>query len=150
MQQRTKELFIVGGLLVVAIAVGFIIWRRLAPEPRLTPDQSAVPASNPALVPTAPSIVPALGPAETDQLQKEIDAVYKSDKDFDGLSDDEEAKIGTHPEMADSDNDGILDQDEIKIYTTDPLQPDTDGDSFSDGYEVTRGYNPKGPGKITP
>lgn len=136
---------------MAALVVGFIIWHRLAPEHRVTPNQSAVPANNPRgeEVTVVTSTVPELSPAETNQLQKEIDAVYKSDKDFDGLSDDEEAKIGTNPEMADSDNDGILDKDEVKIYGTDPLKVDTDGDSFSDGYEVTRGYNPKGAGKIT-
>ncbi len=48
---------------------------------------------------------------------------------------------------ADRDNDGLTNVDEKK-YGTDPLNPDTDGDSYKDGDEVRAGYNPKGPGKL--
>ena len=41
----------------------------------------------------------------------------------------------------DSDNDGLTDEQE-KIYYTDPQNPDTDGDSFTDGTEVLSGYSP--------
>lgn len=37
-----------------------------------------------------------------------------SDKDKDGLSDEEEKKIGTNPEKADSDGDGFMDGQEVK------------------------------------
>ena len=43
---------------------------------------------------------------------------------------------------------GILDKDEIMIYHTSPLKVDTDGDGFGDGYEVQRGFNPNGRGKL--
>jgi hypothetical protein len=42
----------------------------------------------------------------------------------------------------DDDNDGLSDTDELTIYFTNPLLPDTDGDSVLDGVEVTNGTNP--------
>jgi hypothetical protein len=41
----------------------------------------------------------------------------------------------------DSDQDGLADTEE-KTYGTDPFKADTDGDSYSDGAEVSAGYNP--------
>jgi len=47
----------------------------------------------------------------------------------------------------DFDQDGLSYDQEI-IYGTDPLKPDTDGDSYLDGIEVFYGYNPLGPGRL--
>lgn len=70
------------------------------------------------------------------------------DTDLDGLSDSEEATLGTDPTKIDTDDDGLTDREEAKIYGTDPLNPDTDGDTYLDGNEVKAGYNPNGPGKL--
>jgi len=95
------------------------------------------------------------------------------DTDFDGLTDSQERAIKTNPASADTDNDGLIDGDEVNKYHTDPLKVDTDGDGLTDGEEVLRwhtdplksdtdgdgyndgqevhnGYNPLGPGKLTP
>lgn len=72
------------------------------------------------------------------------------DTDRDGLTDEEEVRLGTATRSADTDNDTLSDSDEIKVWGTDPLNPDTDGDSYIDGAEVTNGYNPKGSGKLLP
>jgi hypothetical protein len=72
------------------------------------------------------------------------------DTDDDGLSDAEEATLGTNPNNPDTDNDGLGDREEVKVYKTDPLNPDTDNDSYLDGAEVKSGYNPLGPGSLTP
>ncbi|MEI6835982.1 MAG: hypothetical protein WCK59_04055 [Candidatus Falkowbacteria bacterium] len=72
------------------------------------------------------------------------------DTDGDGLSDYEEVKIyNTDPKKSDTDGDGLSDYEEVKIYHTDPLKTDTDGDGYSDGAEVKSGYNPLGAGKMS-
>ena len=70
------------------------------------------------------------------------------DQDNDGLSDEEENVLGTNLLKIDTDTDGLSDFDEVKLYQTDPLNSDTDGDSFLDGDEIVNGYNPKGEGKL--
>jgi len=50
-------------------------------------------------------------------------------------------------EEADEDADGLTTAQEAQ-YGTDPLNPDTDGDGYSDGDEVASGYNPNGPGLL--
>ncbi|PIR78104.1 MAG: hypothetical protein COU28_03365 [Candidatus Magasanikbacteria bacterium CG10_big_fil_rev_8_21_14_0_10_36_16] len=67
---------------------------------------------------------------------------YKTDKDGDGLTDDEEDKLGTNRWESDSDFDGISDKLEIEKYKTDPMNPDTDGDGFRDGVEIMGDYDP--------
>ncbi|MDR9416371.1 MAG: OmpA family protein [Gracilimonas sp.] len=62
------------------------------------------------------------------------------DSDGDGLTDAEEAELGTDSNSADSDGDGLTDADEINVYETDPMNSDTDGDGLSDGDEVNS-YN---------
>lgn len=42
----------------------------------------------------------------------------------------------------DSDADGLTDTEEERIYHTDPLKPDTDGDTYKDGDEVRTGHDP--------
>lgn len=54
------------------------------------------------------------------------------DSDDDGLGDLEELNLGTDPLDSDSDNDGLTDKQEIDLGT-DPLNPDTDGDGVIDG-----------------
>lgn len=58
------------------------------------------------------------------------------DSDGDGLTDAEEAALGTDPFNWDTDGDGLSDGDEVKIYKTDPLNKDTDFDGLTDGEEV--------------
>ncbi|MFZ2190224.1 MAG: hypothetical protein WA057_03715 [Candidatus Magasanikiibacteriota bacterium] len=70
------------------------------------------------------------------------------DIDRDGITDDEEKKLGLSPEESDTDYDGLSDNIEINKTKTDPKKPDTDGDGFNDGLEVIRGYNPLGEGKL--
>lgn len=83
---------------------------------------------------------------EAEKIKKEFEDRVKqaaeTDSDLDGLSNEEEKKLGTSPDSADTDSDGILDFDEIKTRKTNPLKADTDGDGKTDGYEVRRGMNP--------
>ena len=58
------------------------------------------------------------------------------DDDADGLSNGEEARLGTNPNVADTDGDGLKDGEEVLRYKTEPLKTDSDGDGLSDGDEV--------------
>jgi hypothetical protein len=58
------------------------------------------------------------------------------DSDNDGLSDTQEAILGTNPQNADTDGDGLRDGDEYFKYFTDPLKVDTDGDLVRDKDDV--------------
>jgi len=60
----------------------------------------------------------------------------QEDTDGDGLTNSEEAQIGTDPQNPDTDGDGLGDGEEVKNYGTNPLAPDTDSDGLSDGEEV--------------
>ncbi|MFT5190696.1 MAG: hypothetical protein ACI957_003732, partial [Verrucomicrobiales bacterium] len=76
------------------------------------------------------------------------------DSDSDGLTDKEEAVLGTDPTKPDTDGDGLSDFAENRDTLTDPLNEDTDGDRFKDGLEIERGTDPLvfdgGPGgKVT-
>ena len=77
-----------------------------------------------------------------------VEADFPADADKDGLTDEEETKLGTKLNMADSDFDNLFDREEIMVYKTDPLKKDTDGDGNDDGQEVANGYNPNGPGPL--
>jgi len=70
-----------------------------------------------------------------------------TDSDRDGITDADEATLGTDLIKPDTDGDGLSDGDELR-YKTNPLNSDTDGDKFSDGSEVVNGYNPLGGGLL--
>lgn len=64
------------------------------------------------------------------------------DTDGDGLSDEQEALIGTDPRNPDTDGDGLLDGEEVNKYRTDPKNPDTDFGGVNDGIEVRNNADP--------
>ncbi|WP_208588454.1 adhesive domain-containing protein, partial [Gracilibacillus suaedae] len=74
------------------------------------------------------------------------------DSDEDGLTDEEEADLGTDPENPDTDGDGINDGDEVD-NGTDPLDPndpptdpvDSDEDGLTDEEEADLGTDPENP-----
>lgn len=83
---------------------------------------------------------------QTSVIEETTEAIKDSDKD--GLDDAKEAELGTSAAKADTDADGLFDREEVEVYKTNPLSPDTDGDSYLDGDEVKNGYNPNGAGKL--
>ncbi len=64
------------------------------------------------------------------------------DSDGDGLSDAQEAEIGTDPLRADTDGDGLDDGSEVNVHGTSPTLADTDGDGVDDGFEIWAGSDP--------
>lgn len=80
--------------------------------------------------------------------QKTPPPVVNIDTDNDGLTDEQEKALGTDINKTDTDYDGLSDREEVRVYNTNPLDPDTDGDSFADGTEVEKGYNPNGEGRL--
>lgn len=60
-------------------------------------------------------------------------ALSGDDSDYDGLSDSQEASLGTDPNNSDSDDDGISDGEEVNVTSTNPLHPDSNGDGYCDG-----------------
>lgn len=67
---------------------------------------------------------------------------WAADDDSDGLTNEEEAVLGTDPDDDDSDDDGLLDGAEITEHGTNPLDADTDGDTYSDSAELTNLTDP--------
>jgi hypothetical protein len=61
-----------------------------------------------------------------------------TDSDGDGLTDSEEATLGTNPDNPDTDVDGLSDGQEVHDFGSDPLLTDTDRDGLSDGDEVLK------------
>jgi len=59
-----------------------------------------------------------------------------SDHDNDGLTKREEQGFSTDPNNPDTDGDGLMDGEEVNQYYTNPLNPDTDSDDLIDGDEV--------------
>ena len=62
------------------------------------------------------------------------------DTDGEGLTNVEEAELGTDPNNVDSDSDGLNDLEEVQ-RGTDPLDTDTDDDQLFDGYEVNSSHS---------
>ena len=60
----------------------------------------------------------------------------------DGLNDAEEALLGTDPDNPDTDGDSLTDGDEVNVHSTNPLLADTDGDGFDDDREIFIGTDP--------
>ena len=138
--QRPRWPLLVGGAIILLLGIGaaVVLLRRTPSTPASnTNSQNVNVAAN-----------TAAAPATTATSATALPQPITNDKDRDGLTDDEEATLGTNPAVADTDGDGLSDYDEVKVYETDPRKPDTDGDGSTDGIEVEKGYNPKGPGKL--
>ena len=67
-----------------------------------------------------------------------------SDSDGDGLTDQQEAQLGTDPRSADTDRDGLTDLDEVRRATS-PTLSDSDGDGLLDGQEAFGCSDPRNP-----
>lgn len=75
-------------------------------------------------------------------LDYEIDLNSDEDLDFDGLTNKEEKKQKTNPELSDTDMDGLDDKYEIETTKTSPTKKDTDEDGLSDYDEIKLSLDP--------
>lgn len=87
------------------------------------------------------------GVRDGDEISRGLNPLDASDDllfdyDHDGLTDAQEADLGTDPFNSDSDWDGLDDGQEVNEFNTNPLINDTDNGGVSDGNEVGRGLNP--------
>jgi hypothetical protein len=64
------------------------------------------------------------------------------DSDNDGLTNEDEATYGTDTNNPDTDGDTLSDGDEVHTYLTNPLVVDSDSDSMPDGYESEHQLDP--------
>ena len=93
--------------------------------------------------PTNSGVNPGAAEICGDGIDQNCDGVDPScDTDGDGLTDSEEASLGTNPNDSDSDDDNLTDYQEAITYGTDPNDSDTDNDSLSDYMEVQTGSDP--------
>jgi thiol-disulfide isomerase/thioredoxin len=70
-----------------------------------------------------------------------LTACIPADTDADGLTDEEEADLGTDPDEEDTDGDGLTDAEEVDMGF-DPTEADADGDGLDDGDEADAGTDP--------
>ncbi|MDX9703081.1 MAG: hypothetical protein RBU23_08575 [Candidatus Auribacterota bacterium] len=63
----------------------------------------------------------------------------QGDYDNDGLTNELEFYFSTYPNNPDSDGDTLSDGDEVYLYGTNPINADTDGDTLDDAEELTFG-----------
>lgn len=103
-------------------------------------EDSATPAASPVASPAATEETPSAPQAgNVIGSTPEAPADGDGDPDSDGLTNSQEAELGTDPNLADSDDDGINDSEEVNTYGSDPLNLDSDGDLLYDGGELVRG-----------
>lgn len=135
---KKKYIFLLVGILLLILIVGlsiFLIYRKNTSS-KVTPI-----LENGAAVTTTPV-------ADTSTSTPYVEK-FPDDLDRDGVSDIKEKELGLSNREFDTDNDGLADGDELNVWKTDPKKADTDGDGFNDGYEVFKGYDPNGSGKVT-
>lgn len=132
------------GSAFVAAYVGAVIGFEEGGTPAATPAAPAPATPEPAAAATeAPRAGATIPPAP--QQGETVTATEEGgepDADDDGVSDSQEAELGTDPNNLDTDGDILYDGGEL-AYETDILDPDTDGDGLDDGDEVYNlGTNP--------
>jgi len=155
-----KKMFLVlaAGILVVVLGGGgFLVWRQFAAAPEETEIQTPgainenvnlPPVNLPAEIVSNVNETPVEVPPAVLETAPVVPLPESVDSDGDGLTDAEEALLGTDTTKIDTDGDNLNDGQEVNLYLTDPLNSDTDGDTYLDGDEVVNGYNPKGSGEL--
>lgn len=142
-----KPIVLVVGILVVIAAAFYLSVRILSSRTPVTPVPPTTESSTPLRQDFEGQEATEVPSDQIVPVQEES-VISTADADKDGLTDEEEALIGTSPRNPDTDADGLFDLEEVRTWHTDPLQPDTDADGYLDGAEVSAGYNPNGSGVL--
>jgi hypothetical protein len=127
-----------GEVEITAIADGSVVYAGFIGTslPEIATPEPATPAPATPAPETAAPATPAPEPTAEPTADP---ALVATDTDGDGLTDLEEAIIGTDLNNPDTDDDGITDSDEVNVWGSDPLNLDTDGDTLYDGGELIYG-----------
>jgi len=122
-----KQLIIIGSILSGIAVVGLIILVVLL-RIRATADLQPITTIN---TPSGPAVLVPVGNgqmnAERSRLaEQELEriAAMPKDTDGDGLSDDQEAQLGSNPAEGDTDGDGYNDAEEVNVLKSNPTQAD--------------------------
>lgn len=148
---KNTILIAVGALVALALIgllVQFFFLKKQSQGDQVNKTESGVPVLNEQKAQDTTQIAPPPDEPVQPTSAQEQESVPSTDADGDGLTDAEEATLGTDSQLVDTDGDGLSDREEAKVYSSDPIKSDTDNDGFSDGQEVKNGYDPKGPGKL--
>jgi hypothetical protein len=133
---------IADGSVVYAAYVGSTVPASATPEAATPMPATPLPAT-PAPGTPVPTPEPTAAPAEpTPEPTAEPTAAPAddgTDTDQDGLTDVQEAALGTDPANPDTDEDGITDGDEVNVWGSDPLNLDSDGDTLYEDGELLYG-----------
>jgi hypothetical protein len=113
------------------------------PRREPTPTSTQMAMEEPTIVPTAVSLdSDADGLTDLDEAALGTNPL-SNDSDGDGVFDGYEVSLGLNPLSSDSDGDGMSDYDELNTDTEDPGSGDADGDGLTDGFEEqVTGTNP--------
>lgn len=145
-KSKILPMIIIIGLVIILGVLGYFVYAKFFSPTVINQNQNIAGENlnqqNLNNAPVVPVNINTTPSAVNENVNKVIDS------DHDGLTDEEEATLGTNPNEVDTDGDNLYDYEEVKVYQTDPLNPDTDGDGYLDGEELLHGYNPKGPGKL--
>lgn len=117
MTSRMNVFLMVGGATLVVVAGVVVFFLRRGASQGL-PGSETSPLSS--FVQTTSTVVPSF--AETTSGEEPA-PLGSTDTDGDGLSDMEEARLGTDPKKVDTDGDQMSDGEEVNIFHTDPLKP---------------------------
>lgn len=154
------------GVLVLVLTLVLVFAKLRAPAlPLSTPEQNYALNKQPTVTPNKiPSLTPFASPNKlstpspivqytatptpSHTITSTPSGEDNTDTDKDGLTNSEEEKLGTKIDNIDSDSDGLSDREEVRVYKTNPLNNDSDNDTYKDGEEIKNGYNPLGSGKL--
>ncbi|TSC75788.1 MAG: allergen V5/Tpx-1-like protein [Parcubacteria group bacterium Gr01-1014_31] len=140
-RSRSNKTFLLVGVAVIVVglltAVALAIWK-FGPAP--VEQEAPLPDSSPALTPTPEATVPPIAEPTVAPTAEPTIAPTVQPTETPSPSPTPSGPSGA----SDEDNDG-LSLDEERLYTTQPTVSDSDGDSYSDGDEIRKGYSPRDP-----